>query len=177
MASDRVRKWQAGVPLNQRADAATREQLYTDKMTRTTYRTLQTRALERGREGEGTVLDATYSDPARRERLRSALRAADVPYALVELRAPDETLKRRLADRSEAAPTASDARREDFELLNERYEAPDALEDSRHLRVDAEQDPDETTTAILDALIRLHGEKTGSDSPTSRFVELLRAGR
>jgi len=46
MASDRVRKWQAGVPLNQRADAATREQLYTDKMTRTTYRTLRTRALE-----------------------------------------------------------------------------------------------------------------------------------
>lgn len=157
VASDRVRKQQAGVPLHRRTDSTARRQLYTDDRTRTTYETLRARALERGREGAGTVLDATYSNPARRERLRSALRAADVPFALVELTASDETLKRRLSDRSETAPAASDARREDFEALNERYEAPDALEDSRHLRIDADQDPVDTTTAILSALVRLHG--------------------
>jgi len=157
VASDRVRKRQAGVPLHRRADAAVRKQLYTEGRTQRTYETLRTRALERGRAGTGTVLDATYSNPARRERLRSALRAADIPFALVELTASDETLKRRLSDRSETAPAASDARRDDFEALNERYEAPDALEDSRHLRIDADQDPSDTTTAVLNALIRLHG--------------------
>lgn len=159
LASDRVRKQQAGVPLDRRADAATRERLYTDDMTRRTYETLRTRALERGREGKGTLLDATYSDPARRERLRSTLQAAGVPHVFVELTASDETLKRRLSDRSEAAPTASDARREDFETLTERYEPPDALEDPHHVRIDAEQGPDDTTTAILGALIRLHGAR------------------
>jgi predicted kinase len=112
--------------------------------------------VERGRRHKGTVLDATYSDPDRREALRTALRAAEIPYAFVELTAPDDVLRDRLATRDADTAAASDARAEDFDLLTARYEAPTALEDPRHVRIDTEDDPQETTLAVLKALIRLN---------------------
>ena len=155
LASDRIRKSHAGVPLHGRADAKTRERLYTDALTEATYATLRTRARQRARRHRGTVLDATFSRVAQREQLRSALRAADVPYVFIELTAEDDTLKRRLRRRSVEDATASDARASDFEMLTERYEAPDALEDPRHVRIGTEGAPEQTTLRILKTLIRL----------------------
>jgi hypothetical protein len=40
-------------------------------------------------------------------------------------------------------------------MLTERYEAPDALEDPRHVKVSTEAAPADTTLALLKALIRL----------------------
>jgi len=155
VASDRVRKTLAGVPLHERTTASARDALYSDTMTARTYETLQTRALERAAQNGGTVLDATYSDPARREALRTALRDADIPYAFVELTAPDDVLRDRLSTRDAAHATASDARAEDFDFLDRRYDAPTALEDAHHVRIDTERAPQETTLAMLKALIRL----------------------
>jgi predicted kinase len=154
LASDRIRKTHAGVPLHGRTDAETRERLYTDTLTETTYATMRTRALQRARRRLGTVLDATFSRFAQREQLRTALRAADVPYVFVELTAEDDELKRRLRRRSAEEATASDARASDFEMLTERYEAPDALEDSRHVQIGTAGAPADTTLEILKTLIR-----------------------
>jgi hypothetical protein len=151
LASDRIRKMHAGAALHGRASARTRQRLYTDAMTEATYATLRTRA----RQHRGTVLDATFSRRAQRDRLRTALRTADVPYVFVELTAGDEALKKRLRERSAADATASDARAADFDMLTERYEAPDALEDPRHVTVSTEAAPEDTTLALLKALIRL----------------------
>jgi len=158
LSSDRIRKRRAGVPQHRRSTSADRERLYTDRRIDLTYRTLQQRAVERGRAHQGTVLDATYSDPDRRDRLRTALRAADVPYAFVELTAPDEVLRRRLSDRSSASAYASDARAADLDMLSARYEPPTALESPFHVRIGTEDAPDDTTLAILQALIRLTDE-------------------
>ena len=158
LSSDRIRKRRAGVPQHRRSTPAERERLYTDRMSEITYRTLQQRAVERGRAHQGTVLDATYSDPDRREALRTALRAADVPYAFVELTAPDDVLEDRLSARASVSAHASDARAEDLALLSARYEAPTALETPFHVRIDTEAAPSDTTTSILKALIRLTGE-------------------
>jgi len=155
LASDRIRKTRAGMPLHGRADADARNRLYTDTLTETTYATLRQRALQHARRHRGTVLDATFSAPAQREQFRSALRAADVPYVFVELTAEDAVLKRRLRARSSGTATASDARAEDFEALRARYEAPEALEDPRHVRIGTETSPERTTLNILKALIRL----------------------
>ncbi|MFB6248781.1 MAG: AAA family ATPase [Salinibacter sp.] len=156
LSSDRIRKRRAGVPLHRRSTAAERARLYDEEKTALTYRILQERAVARGQADEGTVLDATYSDPDRRDRLRTALRAAGVPYAFVELTAPDATLRERLSTRDAHSATASDARAEDFEMLSARYQAPTALEDPFHVRVDTDAPPLETTLSLLKALIRLN---------------------
>ncbi len=156
VASDRARKQHAGMPLDERADEAQRQRLYTDEMTDRTYQTLRERAVERGRDFDGTVLDATYSSAERREQLRTALRDADLPYAFVELTAPDDVLRDRLAARDADTATASDARAEDFDMLNARYEPPTALEDPFHVRISTEDSRRQTTLSALKALIRLH---------------------
>ncbi len=155
LASDRIRKTHAGIPLHERPDAATRKRLYADRTTEATYATLRTRALERARRHQSTVLDATFSREAQRDRLRAALRAADVPYVFVEVTAGDAALKKRLRERSAEDATASDARATDFEMLTDRYEAPNALEDPRHVRIRTEGAPEQTTLDILKTLIRL----------------------
>jgi aminoglycoside phosphotransferase family enzyme/predicted kinase len=155
LSSDRIRKTRAGVPLHVRPDDATREQLYASETSAATYATLQARALDRAQRHKGTILDATYSRRADRDALREACRDAGVPLVFVELVAPDDTLKDRLAARDDATDVVSDARAEDFDLLTSRYEAPDALEDARHLRVASEADPAATTTDILQRLVRI----------------------
>jgi len=155
LASDRIRKTHAGIPLHERPDAATRKRLYAAPATEATYSKLRTRALERARRHRSTVLDATFSREAQRDRLRAALRAADVPYVFVEVTAGDAALKKRLRERSAEDATASDARATDFEMLTDRYEAPDALEDPRHVRIGTEGSPEQTTLDILKTLIRL----------------------
>jgi hypothetical protein len=74
----------------------------------------------------------------------------------VELTAPDDVLRSRLSTRDAKTATASDARAEDFDLLNRRYQAPTALEDANHLRIDATGAPQDTTLAIFKGLIRLN---------------------
>ncbi|WP_251964239.1 AAA family ATPase [Salinibacter ruber] len=155
LASDRIRKTHAGIPLHERPDAATRKRLYADRTTEATYATLRTRALERARRHQSTVLDATFSREAQRDGLRAALRAADVPYVFVEVTAGDAALKKRLRERSAEDATASDARATDFEMLTDRYEAPNALEDPHHVRIRTEGAPEQTTLDILKTLIRL----------------------
>jgi hypothetical protein len=156
--SDRVRKQQAGVPLHERSDASTRDALYAADMTEQTYHALFDTAVERGQSGQGTVLDATFSRRAHRDALRDRLRSAEIPYVFVELTADDETLRARLRQRGESRGVVSDARLDDFEMLNTRYEAPDALEDARHIHVESEDDLEATTRAALQHLVRLRPE-------------------
>ena len=153
--SDRVRKQAAGVPLHERGDDATREALYTRAMTEKTYDALFDTAVERGRAGRGTVLDATFSRRAHRDRLRDRLGAAGIPHVFVELTADDETLRARLRRRATAGDVVSDARLEDFDMLRQRYEAPDALEDARHIHAVSEDDAEATTCDALKHLVRL----------------------
>jgi predicted kinase len=157
--SDRLRKEIAGVPLPERPDAATREALYTPAMTKKTYAALGERAQEAARKQRPVVLDATFGRKQHRDALREALAGAgddgNVPHAFVELTASDDALKERLAAR-EDTPHLSDARREDFEMLAGRYEAPTALEDARHITARTDNaDAEATTTDMLKHLVRL----------------------
>jgi hypothetical protein len=159
MNSDRVRKQQAGLPLHERSDPSTREALYAREMTEKTYNALIDAAVTRGQAGQGTVLDATFSRRAHRDRLRERLHEADIPYVFVELTADDDTVRTRLRQRATTRrDVVSDARLEDFEMLTQRYEAPDALEDARHIHVASGDDPEATTRDALQHLVRLRPE-------------------
>lgn len=153
--SDRVRKQQANVPLHERSDASTREALYTRAMTDQTYHALVETAVERAAAGQGTVLDATFSRQRHRDALRTRMQEAGLPHVFVELTADDATVRTRLRQREQAREVVSDARLDDFEMLNAHYEAPDALEDARHIHVISEDAPEVTTTEALKHLVRL----------------------
>ncbi|MFH8448091.1 AAA family ATPase [Streptomyces fungicidicus] len=108
LSSDRLRKELAGIPAEQSAAAPYGEGLYTPEWTDRTYTELLDRAAALLSAGESVVLDATWSDPGRRE---AALRTAERTRAdLVALhcRVPGEVSRARLASRAEGA-SVSDA--------------------------------------------------------------------
>lgn len=155
VSSDRVRKTLANVPLHERPDADTRAQLYSAEMSARTYATLADRAAARAQNGQSTILDATYSQRNTRNALRARLRDMGIHPIFAELTAPDDALKERLQARTAQSKVVSDARAVDFEMLTARYNAPDALEDARHLQVPATENPDATTLDLLQQLIRV----------------------
>jgi len=155
-SSDRIRKQQAGLPLDERPDAETRQALYASERTEAVYAALREAALEHAAQGSGVVLDATYSRRSHRKALRTILRKRAIPYCFVELTAPDEIIRERLRKRNAEAAVVSDARLDDLPALRDRYEAPDALEDLFHITIDASGSVASTTQASLFALIGMH---------------------
>ncbi len=157
VASDAVRKAAAGVPAFVRGDADERAALYTPARTDATYAALSGAALDRAARGLSTVLDATFATRRHRAALRAALAEAGVEHRFVELVAPDDVLRARLAARDGAAAVVSDARLSDFEALADLFEPPSPLEDPDHLTTDATAPPEACTLDVLRHLVRLSG--------------------
>jgi uncharacterized protein len=97
-------------------------------MTRKTYETLLRNTTNRVKERQSLILDATFSRRLHRDHLREQLDLMGVTCCFVEAQASQQILKKRLEGRGEQLNEVSDARLEDFERLNQSYEAPLELE-------------------------------------------------
>jgi predicted kinase len=124
ISSDRVRKELAGVPLYQRGEEPALRRVYSEAMTKETYKTLFQRAASQLDRHESLILDATFSRRQYRDELSRLLTSKGATYRFVEAQAPDEVVKRRLEQREGASHEISDARLENFEMLTRSYEAP-----------------------------------------------------
>lgn len=151
-ASDVIRKKQAGVPLTQRGTEEERKALYAAEQTEKTYGTLLDRACTAVAAGQNIILDATFSSRARRDDFRLALKSAGAACLFLEVTASDETIRARLRQRDEKTDVVSDARLEDFSLINSSYEAPAASEPVVQVASDGELE--ETALRVLQQLIR-----------------------
>ena len=126
-SSDEIRKRIAGVLLKERTAAGTRARVYSEQMTKATYRALLEYGLAAARGCGGAILDATFSDPAIRRNFIQTSDAAGVRMQFVELDTDSETIRRRLKERASSRNEVSDARLEDFENLDALYVAPSEL--------------------------------------------------
>src|SRR6516165_10240273 len=123
ISSDRVRKELAGVPLYKRDEKSARR-LYSEAMTKETYKMLFQCAASQLDVDGSVILDATFGRSQHRDELSRLLDSKGATYRFIKARAPDEALKRRLEQREGATHEISDARLENFETLTQSYEAP-----------------------------------------------------
>ncbi len=123
-SSDRIRKEGAGFPLFERSSVAARRRLYSDRMTTWTYRKLMNLALADARRGQGSILDATFARRQQRNALRARLARGGTSFCVIEVKAPDATVRKRLAEREQKHDEISDARLDDFDQLTGIYEPP-----------------------------------------------------
>jgi aminoglycoside phosphotransferase family enzyme/predicted kinase len=153
-SSDRTRKRLAGVPIYERGTSTRRRRLYSEAMTNKTYQELLRCLREPLKEGRGLIIDATFSRRAHRDRLREQLEDAGVPYCFVEAQASTELLKTRLKEREGRSDEVSDARFEDFEVIDRSYEPPAESEFGAHrlIIVSTEHSLEATVTEALKAL-------------------------
>lgn len=126
-SSDETRKNLAGVPLLERTPPSLREKLYSEQMTKETYKKLVENGLAALATHSGVILDATFSSRRNRNLLRGQCAKAHATLQAVELDVDLEEVKKRLKARDRNAAEISDARLEDFEKLNATYEPPSEL--------------------------------------------------
>jgi aminoglycoside phosphotransferase family enzyme/predicted kinase len=151
-SADRVRKELAGVPLHVRGSAAERRRLYAKAMSDRTYAALAKRAVAELREHRGVVLDATFSSAHRRALLSRILKKAGAVHCFIEVQAPASTIRRRLAARARSDGEVSDARLEDFAMLDRAYESPRELDRRSFLAVKTARTSESVVAATLRAL-------------------------
>jgi uncharacterized protein len=149
-SSDKIRKELASVPLHERANADTRGRIYSEEMTRRTYEEMLSRALKAATTDGAAVVDATFGKHSQRELLRQK---PNVRCLRVSLDVSEAEIKQRLQNRSGAE--ISDARLEDFEMLDAAYEHPDAIEQTEIVMVNSVSTLESTVTEVFQLLIRI----------------------
>jgi aminoglycoside phosphotransferase family enzyme/predicted kinase len=153
-SSDKTRKTLAGIPLTQRTPQELRNKIYSQQVTRQTYKKLikdglATSACSRDRRSLsqatncGVILDATFSTRALRQFLLDECKKANLPIQFIELEVDPDEIKNRLKLREEKTAETSDARLEDFEKLTAAYQPPSELAPDL-IRIS-------TTTSVSDA--------------------------
>lgn len=158
-SADRIRKELAGVPLHVRGSASERRRLYSEKMTDHTYATLARHAAAEFQQHRGVILDATFAKSRRRLQLCRKLERAGVAFSFIEMQAATATLQQRLAARLHRTGEISDARLEDFALLERAYEPPDEIAASHFMGVKTARTSEAVVLATLKNLARRRGTK------------------
>ena len=109
------------------------------------------------KERHSLILDATFSLRQHRDQLRQQLDRAGVAYCFVEAQASEKTSRKRLEARERKAHEVSDARLEDFEMLNRSYEPPLELDLQHRITVGTEHSLEATVAETLKALTECKG--------------------
>ena len=146
-SSDQVRKELACIPLHGRANAAARARLYSESMTQSTYEELLRRAVVAATSDRVAVLDATFGKRWQRELLQQH---PNIRCIQIELETSEAQIRQRLHNRGR--DEISDARLEDFEMLNAAYDPPAAMEQA--MRVASAATLELTVTELLHRLVR-----------------------
>ncbi|MGM0545797.1 MAG: AAA family ATPase [Bacteroidota bacterium] len=150
-SSDHIRKELANLPLTERPSKKERDKLYSRRMSERTYATLMDKMEAALGDGESVVLDATFSSRQSRQRLVDRLQDLEAGCLFVEATAPDDVVRERLKNRDNEK-VVSDARLEDFESLQKKYDLPTDIDASHLIKVDTAQPLSNTITELYEAL-------------------------
>ena len=140
--SDVERKRLAGLPATARTGAGPGEGLYGPDMSRRTYDRLRDLARTVLDAGLPVIVDATFLRRQERDRFRALAQEKGVGFWLLDIRAPEAELRRRLGARQRQGRDASEATSAvlDFQLARREPLAPD--EGARTLVLDSSRPPD-----------------------------------
>ncbi|MCP4004239.1 MAG: AAA family ATPase, partial [bacterium] len=141
IASDHVRKHEAGLKASDRASAAWNKGLYTPEARERVYEGLLERAKPVVDSGRTAILDASFARRATRSTLQTWGRKEGVEVILVEIVCPEDVVRERLERRASSGSGASDAGPELLERSLNHHETPDEWPRQRHVRIDT-NDPE-----------------------------------
>jgi predicted kinase len=126
------------------------EAAYTDAQRSRVYARMMQRAAEHLAVGRSVVLDATFIARADRAAAIELASSHGVALLAVEVIAPDEVVRRRMAAREQSG-ALSDARWDTYLEQRHRFEPPSELPADQHLRVDGTRPLEELIPTVLRA--------------------------
>lgn len=155
LRSDVERKRLFGLGLEESSHARGMD-IYTKDANVRTFGRLERLAYEVLDNGYPVVVDATFIERDLRRRFERLARKCNVPWAIVECTAPENTVKQRLANRH---GDASEAGFEQFLAQRERFEAFDEDERGRQIAIDtADRSPAMSADEIMRFLDRIYSK-------------------
>lgn len=107
--SDIERKRLHGLGAQERSDSTVADGIYTREASERTYRRLAEVAATILEAGFAAIVDATFLERRQRDALRALAESRETPFVILALRAPPETLRARIAERSDRGRDASEA--------------------------------------------------------------------
>src|SRR6185295_16940836 len=147
ISSDRVRKSLRGVepttPLRDAAFAAS----YSEEFSERVYAELLRRAEVVLKSRRSVVIDASFRSSAARARARALALRLNLPFVLLECRAPPELSRARLVERARG-PSESDGRIQIFDDFVAQYEPVTELDPSEHVVVDTSGSVEQALAAL-----------------------------
>lgn len=153
-STDEIRKKLAGLPLEKRTPSSKRDMLYSAEMSEKTYRQLFNKAESNIRAGKSVILDGTFSSSSSRKKLVKKLQPLNIQLLFIEAQASENVIKQRLKDRETQNDVVSDARIEDYDKLDRRYEPPEELETKQLVEVNTDSDLENTIEQLYRALAK-----------------------
>jgi aminoglycoside phosphotransferase family enzyme/predicted kinase len=153
MRSDVERKRLHGLPALAQTGAATAAGLYTADSTACVYRQLCEHARSIAGAGIAVIVDATFLKRAQRAMFRALATELGVPFTILNIAAPREVLRSRVAARAARASDASEATLTVLEHQIAMHEALSADELRRAITLDAADDPVAGALAVSGRLI------------------------
>ena len=117
--------------------------IYSSTMTEKTYSRIAREAEKEILNGSGAILDATFGQKAHREKIIRLAEKHRVPLFVIHCVAPEETTRRRLAERALAGSDISDGRWEIYLQQSAAYQAIDEILPENRLELNTESTPEE----------------------------------
>ena len=120
--------------------------------------------------GKSVIIDATFSSIRARNQLRAQICSLGAQINFIEITSSDETIKNRLRARDTSEEEVSDARLEDFQKLDDRYDPPNDSEGWSICSISSDVSVEETRFEILKHLVtrQLMGEPAEDMSRTTK---------
>jgi predicted kinase len=117
--------------------------IYSSTMTEKTYSRIAREAEKEILNGSGAILDATFGQKAHRQKIIRLAEKHRVPLLVIHCVAPEETTRRRLAERALAGSDISDGRWEIYLQQSAAYQAIDEILPENRLELNTESTPEE----------------------------------
>ncbi len=152
ISSDLVRKELAGITPTERRREDFESGIYSPEFTRRTYGEMMREAERILEGGDSVVLDATFARHEQRRAAWELARMTGAHFFLVECRAPDEVLLKRLEQKTHDPWEISDARPDLFGRLLESWEPPDEIPFDMRVRLDTSQPLADTLASLRRAV-------------------------
>ena len=151
--TDVERKRLFGLAPTARSDSGIDSGLYTQEATRETYRKMAALAALVLEAGFSVIADGAYLKKEERDVLRAVAERAKVPFVILDVQAPEETLVRRIEERQRNEGEVSEANLAVLKFLMAKSEPLD--ENERSFALEVKTDPDIPIDQILKTLKKI----------------------
>ncbi len=157
LRSDTVRKELAGRSQTVHLQENYGQGIYTEAMSRKTYKKLLDMTSQSLSNGESVIVDASFSSKVQRRRFFEEAERQDVPAFLIVLQCPTSTVLTRLANRQTEGLDASDGRADLYPRHAENF---DPIEPGPHsFEVDTLEDVDYNVQKIICSILTQTGRR------------------